>query len=194
MNKKELRIFIKNRLLDFSKNFINESIRINKDILQSPFYKNCDVILAYMALKDEPDLSLIISDALNHNKKVFLPKVCTRTEQMDFYEYTKESQLNTGAYGIFEPDKDNRLFNQDEFLEKQILMLVPGRAFTTKGNRLGRGKGFYDKYLSKLEKESKNLSIEIKKHLTIAGVCYRPQIVSEIETEPHDYKMDTLFF
>ena len=68
--------------------------------------------------------------------------------------------------------------------QKHILILVPGRAFTKDGRRLGRGKGFYDTYLSKIPS-----IFDIKK----SGVCFSQQLLPDIPTTPDDIMMDSIY-
>ena len=73
--------------------------------------------------------------------------------------------------------------------EKQkILMLVPGRAFTKDGRRLGRGKGFYDIYFSRLAEYS--FYKDIKK----SGVCLACQLLADLPVTPDDILMDDVFY
>ena len=62
-------------------------------------------------------------------------------------------------------------------------IVVPGVAFTVKGVRMGRGKGFYDRYLA----QSGFAALKI-------GVCYREQLVPDIPAEPHDVAMDAVIY
>lgn len=62
-------------------------------------------------------------------------------------------------------------------------VVVPGVAFTKDGARMGRGKGFYDKYLSK--NEFRALKI---------GVCFKEQVLDGLPVEPHDVKMDVVIY
>ena len=59
------------------------------------------------------------------------------------------------------------------------VMVVPGIAFTARGDRLGQGGGWYDRFLSQVRSEC----------VTI-GVCFEPQIVDDLPTEPHDVALD----
>ena len=81
-------------------------------------------------------------------------------------------ELKTGKFGIEEPTgpEINNLSNID-------LVIVPGMAFDMKGNRLGRGKGYYDKLLRKMRCYK-------------IGVCYNFQLLENIPVEEHDFPMD----
>lgn len=181
MTKTELRKKIKAELNANNENFNEWSSSICNKIIQSEVYKNADIVLAYMSLPDEVCLEAVLVHAKKENKKVYIPRIVPGTSQMDFYEYAGKEKTVSGSYGIDEPDQNNK-FDIKTYNEN-ILFLIPGRGFSKKGNRLGRGKGFYDLYLSELKKLN-------DKNLVMAGVCFSLQVVSEIPVEPHDIKMD----
>lgn len=183
MTKQELRKQIKTILQTHQPSFESESFRICKNIVLSDYYKNAQIILCYMALPDEVDLSQIILQSQNDKKKIFVPKVQTKTTNMDFFEITKNISLTKGSFGILEPDSSSTPFDFKDYQNGNILILVPGRAFSKNGERLGRGKGYYDTFLkNKL------------RNCISAGVCFPFQIVNEIPVEPHDFKMDFMFY
>lgn len=184
MDKKEIRKQIKQTLASTKSTFSQEASRICGQIISSAEYKKADTILAYMALSDEVDLSAVVSKALKDGKTVYLPHVYPETSKMDFYIFTNETPVVTGEFGIKEPvfSTSNAKFSE---INENTLMLIPGRAFTKNGDRLGRGKGFYDIYLEPL----KNNAL-LKK----AGVCFPCQILPELPADTTDVKMDLLFY
>lgn len=193
MTKTELRKKIKTVLELHKQEFESESERISNEILTSPFYKNAQIILAYMALKDETNIFKLIKHAQSDNKKVFIPKTEQNSLKMDFFELKENSTLLPGNFGILEhflknDNAQNFSDNLKNFTDKKILILVPGRAFSKKGYRLGRGKGYYDNFL-------KNIfdNFDDDFNCTVAGVCFPFQISEEIPTEQHDFKMDFVF-
>ncbi len=205
MSKQTIRNQIKNILSSIPcEQLKSESNIISRNIIQSKLYKTCTTLLAYMPLQDEVDITPVISDALNNKKDVFLPRITPGTNQMEFYRYTAASHLAQGSFGITEPEPDES-HNFLNYLKscgtnspittatittlptKHILMLVPGRAFTKDGRRLGRGKGFYDIYFSRLT--ALNFSEGIKK----SGVCFACQLLADIPTTPDDVIMDNVY-
>lgn len=186
MTKQELRIQIKKNLQTHQSSFKAESFRICKKIISSDLYKTAKIILSYMALPDEVNLSQILIQAQNDGKRIFVPKVHPDTAkmiQMDFFEITQNARLTSGNFGILEPDSSNPPFDFNNYQNERILIFVPGRAFSKNGERLGRGKGYYDNYL-------KN---KLPNCITV-GICFPFQIVNEIPVEPHDFKMDFMFY
>lgn len=103
--------------------------------------------------------------------RVVLPRV--EGQDMEFYDYDASSMVE-GSFGILEP-QSTEVCRAEEI----DLMVVPGVAFTASGDRLGRGKGFYDRYLSRRGFRA-----------YCVGVCYAHQLVEELPTEPHDKAVD----
>lgn len=192
MTKKELRGQIKKVLHENEALLPELSKKISQRVMESQAYKDASVVLAYMALPDEVDLSLVIDDALAAGKMVFIPRIIPGTNLMEFFQMTDGAKADVGSYGILEPQKDWPKFEFEQVgQDGQILVLTPGRAFTLEGERLGRGKGFYDTFLAKLKKMR---VVENKKPaVRLAGVCFSCQVVEELPVEFHDEKMDLLF-
>ncbi len=182
MTKVDLRKKIKSLLNDSKESFPVASEIICRSILNSELYKKSSIILSYMALTDEVNLDRLMEDAVKDGKKVYLPRIIPNSSEMDFYEKTDDSDLN--FYGIKEPSKNAAIFQVKN--DEDILVLVPGRAFSLKGARLGRGKGYYDTFLSRLKKYASG-------KLYLAGVCFSIQIFDQVPLEVHDEKMDFIF-
>ncbi len=210
MTKEEIRKEIKTRIAALSKTSLKaQSDILCKKILESPIYKSCTTLLAYMPLEDEADITPVIENALSKNKKIFLPRIFPGTSNMEFYRYNSSTNTEKGKFGIIEPVADETQ-SFTKFIERlsiqqyspaahssnfvdiephdqpmeHILVLVPGRAFTKDGKRLGRGKGFYDIYFSKIP-----LIFDIKK----SGVCLDCQLMANLPATPDDLMMDIIF-
>lgn len=191
MNKKELRLHIKNILNQNQTDLKKESERIAESIIHSDLFSSANLILAYMALPDEADLEKVIKSAITAGKTVALPRICSGTSRMNFYKITNlGSQSFTkseASFNISEPEEKKENLIMAENLPEKTLILVPGRAFSTDGTRLGRGKGFYDLWLGKIPEDKKN-------RVHLAGVCFPLQIAENIPTDEHDIKMNSLFY
>ncbi len=186
MTKQEIRQEIKSLCSQNADKLAEKSALICKNILSSKQFVEATEILVYMPLPDEVDLTEVIKTALQDGKKVALPKIISKEDGIIKFFYldpqkTLTQQTAEGTFGILEPD-ETLPANPDTTLK--TLILVPGRAFTKDGARLGRGKGYYDRYLAK--KRLPNVSI--------AGVCFGFQIVETLPTDANDICMDTLFF
>lgn len=184
ITKQELRQKIKIELSQNKQNFEKWSKSICQNIINSEFYQKAQIVYAYMALPDEVDLSVLIDDALCKNKTVFVPKVVPNSNKMIFFDYSK-CQFENGSFGILEPKTEN--IKEEKIAGDQTaIFLVPGRVFGEDGERIGRGKGFYDIYLSNFLKTQ-------KKSVLVAGVCFPIQIGKQVPTTEHDIKMDQIF-
>lgn len=186
-SKFETRKQIKETLKQNSQSFGKWSDIICKKILNSNEYQQADIILSYMALPDEPDLITVTNYGFLTGKKVFIPKVDINSQTMEFYKFSPK-QNQAGAYGIQEPTNSDSPLNNENLDKKNILILVPGRAFTTDGKRLGRGKGYYDKYLSLLIKKGDSTNCKI----TLIGICFNCQLLQDLPVEAFDIKMNRI--
>ena len=198
ITKEEIRKNIKS-LCEQNKGQLSEqSTRICQSILASPQYKNAEQIFAYMALADEVDLGEVIKAALRDGKKVALPKIMDFEKGFMQFFYldtvqTLNSQTQAGTLGISEPDpKLLQAADANTLKDSSILILVPGRAFTKEGDRLGRGKGFYDRFLSnRLLRCARN--DEALLNVTVAGVCFDFQIKKSLPVDDRDIKMSRIY-
>lgn len=192
MEKKELRRYIKqefsNRLENEKKSLLKENDALTRIIVDSEAYCLCDIILSYSALPDEVNLYDINAMALLAGKTVALPRISRNGKKMAFYYSKSKSQrVKRGYCGIFEPDWHWKKLSFRKLKNKRVLVLVPGRAFDKDGYRLGRGKGFYDKYLTKLKKAS-------CKSLDLCGVAFKFQVLDKIPVDDYDIKLDSVYF
>ena len=94
-------------------------------------------------------------------------------DDLELRVYTGPGDLATGAYGMEEPT--GALFTDYDAID---FIVVPGVAFDRNGNRLGRGKGYYDRLLPRIPSAYK------------AGICFPFQIVEEVPAETFDIHMD----
>lgn len=128
----------------------------------------------YASCQNEVDTMQLIKDCLSRKQKIALPRVCEDGIHMKFYYITSLNDLTAGYKGIPEPG----LYCEPAAENRQKIILVPGVAFDKKGNRIGYGKGFYDRYLKEHE--------FIKK----MGIAFEMQVLEEIPGEPDDVQMD----
>lgn len=148
---------------------VSSAQRIFEQLEARPEFINATHILIYHSLPDEVETREFITRWQN-DKELFLPVV--KGEQLVIKRYCKDN-LTAGMYGIMEP-------SGNEYPPELIdLVIVPGIAFDRKRNRLGRGKGYYDRLLN----GHKCLK---------AGIAYSCQIIPELPAEPHDIKMDII--
>ena len=117
-------------------------------------YVNAEDILIYSSCDNEVMTDKIIKNSLNENKNVFLPK-CIDSRIMEFYKITGLSDLNRGMYGIPEPVGGDKYVNNEG-----SLCIVPAICFDKRGFRLGYGKGYYDRFLSRFSGFTVGIAID----------------------------------
>ena len=139
-----------------------------------PLLAETQTIMAYYSLPDEVNTHALIDELVAEGKTVLLPKV-TGADTMELRRYTGRADLQEGAYHILEPVGEP--FTDLSAID---LILVPGLAFDAAGHRLGRGRGYYDRFL-----HSKNRPYCVK-----IGVCFDFQKVDEVPVDAHDIAMD----
>lgn len=139
-------------------------------------FRHASTVMLYMPLPTEVDVTAIALSCFQQGKTVCVPKVDWDRKDMCAVEVLRfdDSEMDIDEHGIRVP-RDIRL-TLPEMID---LVVVPGLAFDTKGNRLGRGGGFYDRYLGKLGK-----------HTTKIAVAFDEQIVESVPTERGDLKVD----
>lgn len=169
MDKSDIRRKIKNlrmMLSEMEKESAAEEVfgRLEK----TAAFMMADNILMYHSLPDELQTIRFLRK-WRDRKRFFLPRV--NGVNLDILPY-EETRLEFGSFHIEEPTGDDVVDVDD--IE---LMVVPAVAFDRKGNRLGRGKGFYDRLLSSTK-------------ATKIGVGYEFQLFDSIPSEPHDVAMD----
>lgn len=187
MTKAEIRKYIKSIIPTDS--FIIEELseKICRKLEKSDYFIKAPLILAYMPLNDEVDLSPLFIRTFELNKKLALPRIIPATNKMDFYMTDENLSVKKGSFEIMEPEANEKNLIRPNSLPDGTLILVPGRAFTKEGCRLGRGKGFYDIWLSKIPQDKKN-------RVHLAGVCFPQQIVESIPCDEHDIKMNSVVY
>jgi len=131
-------------------------------------FAQAHTVALYHALPDELPTATII-EKWSKTKRIVLP--CVEGETMVFR--TLCGHTRRGCFGIEEPLGEIVPPSQID------LMIVPGVAFDVSGHRLGRGKGFYDRFLA-----------ECDTHIYSVGVCFPFQLVENLPCEPHDQPVD----
>ena len=134
-------------------------------------YQNAKTIYGYLPYNQEVRTVPILEQALKDGKQVAVPKVYDDT--MRFILLEDLSRVAPSDMGIPEPVADEPVAD-----DPTALVLMPGLAFDEKGNRMGYGGGYYDKFLS-----------AEPAHPTVA-LCYDFQMVQSIPTEEYDVPVD----
>ena len=158
---KEKRDNIKNKVT--KDNLIYQKVINNKDILSSK------TLLIYISINSEVDTIKIINYFLN-TKNIAVPKVIDNN--MYFCYVTNLNDLTPGKYNIPEPTNENIVTDFDN-----AICIVPGICYDKKNYRVGYGKGYYDRFLS-------------KNKIKTIGLCYKECMIEKIDNDQYDYKID----
>ncbi|MBQ0073783.1 MAG: 5-formyltetrahydrofolate cyclo-ligase [Prevotella sp.] len=178
MNKQQLRKYIRSQKLLHSKEECKQmSEEICRHLTSNVMLQKARIVVSYWPLPDEVDVTSVNDYLVAIGKTVLLPKVISETE-MTLHRYEGMSSLQSGAYGILEPQG-----GEVELCEQEdIVAIVSGMAFDTSCHRLGRGKGYYDRFLS------------AHAYIYKIGVCYPFQNVDEVPADKHDVMMNEVLF
>lgn len=173
IDKKNLRNAIRqiNKQCLTSSYYAKASLAICHTLKTLPIWEQAEKIALYHALPDEPDLAPLLSEYAT-SKQLFLPKV-EDAEDIAFYPYFEEKSLSIGSYGIAEPSFQKELAVLPETLD---LIIIPGVAFTPNGVRMGRGKGYYDRFLPQTQ-------------ATLIGVTFRYRLLPHLPHDTWDFLM-----
>ena len=158
---------------------MDEKLRRSETIMHQveklPEFREAHVVLLYWSMADEVQTHDFVN-RWYHDKVLLLP--CVNGDDLLLRQYTGPECMVTGEqFGIGEPDASLPVFTDLNSVE---MIIVPGVAFDRTGNRMGRGRGFYDRLLKSTPQALK------------VGVAYDFQILDEIPVEPHDVKMNRI--
>ena len=189
--KNKLRLEILNRLNGIPKeDFYSNGLKAAKILHKSALWQNYNTIFIFLSMNNEIDTGPLIELSFKEGKKVFAPGItkvdkgkdgCRIGGKMVFYRLlSPNGPWYTGSLGIREPEKNIEADSQDF----PALILTPGFAFDRNGNRLGRGKGYYDRFFTDLD--AANIQY------TALGFSMNLQLLDFVFTDKNDKKMNGL--
>ena len=176
MDKKVLRKRLIEKRKSLDKNAKSHWDKIISDtICNSDYFKSAKQVLIFSSTDDEFDTKHIVKCCKAQAKDVFYPLCLDRDGNMEFFKVSHADDLVLGMYNIFEPKPTCEKYVQKE----NDLVIVPCLSADRQKNRIGYGKGYYDRFLSEFCG-------------TKVGVCYDFQVLDEIPASEHDVKMDII--
>lgn len=221
----EQKVFLRKRARSALKEFCADSELLKecshsafKAVIESAEYENAPVVLGYMAMKDELDLSPILEKAISDGKKLALPRMrrsagdkatgfsrnpdsdfrsdsasknavrCFLSDSeknvMDFFyvESLSDALDDKNCFSIKEPHENLEML-EPLSLPENALVFVPGLAFNLEGARLGRGKGYYDRFLANLP---------AGRNFTLCGCCFTICVTKDIPIDENDFFVNHL--
>jgi 5-formyltetrahydrofolate cyclo-ligase len=163
-----------------------ESAAVCRALLKMPIWKQAGVILAYAPMPGELDIKPMLAAALRADKRVYLPRVAGN--DISFLRSSgREDELEPHRFGMSEPALDAPEWTPSA--TAPALIVCPGLAFDRNGRRLGRGKGYYDRFLAGARSRVRRAGPRAAP-LHIVGVCFSAQLVDEVPTGPADQRVD----
>lgn len=147
---------------------------IQSSVLQLLEYRNAGAVALYSSVQNEVDTSVILSDALGSAKKVYFPKL-SLVAGSGFARITSSDELIQGPYNILEPVGMEILGRSES---DDLIVFLPGLLFDRRGNRLGRGGGWYDRALHDLGGRG-----------VFVGLAYDFQLMDTLPAESWDQRV-----
>jgi 5-formyltetrahydrofolate cyclo-ligase len=154
-----------------------KSRQIKNKLFRTRVFKKAKIVMFYMPFGGEVNTEDMIKAAQKLGKIVVVP-VCVRKKMMIPCVLKDKGSFLRGPYGIREP-----ALKEPVDLKNLDLVLVPGVAFDKKGRRLGRGKGYYDRFLPR-----------ISQHAVSIGLAYDFQVLPQIPTTKSDINVHKIIF
>lgn len=151
------------------------SKKITVALLSNDIFINADTVLLYYSSGSEVSTIKLFEECIKERKTVAFPRCIDKNGTMDFFIVKDENDLEKGMYNIVAPKEHCEKLIPG----KKALCIVPGISFDKKGYRLGYGKGYYDRYLSRFE-------------LTSIGLCYDGLLSEALPADVYDKKVDYL--
>lgn len=189
MSKHDLRLELRHRLSRLTPAECAErSAVIARHILGSAIYERAELVVSYLALPSEPDLSAVHHAALASGKGLAYPRMEWATHGMTAMRVSSASpRTEVRRHGVPEPVAGTPVVPGSN-----DLILVPGLGFTSAGGRLGKGAGFYDRFIAALRQKPGTAPRRSQSVPQCVGVGFAEQILAALPSDPHDEKMDAV--
>ena len=156
-----------------------EKLKRSEEILERlyrhPSFLKARTLLIYLALPAEVQTRALVDEARKKEKKVYVPRVDPEKKRIWMIEVTDPEKLGPGFRGILEPPFDQTRIGDPKDLD---LAIIPGLGFDRDGGRLGRGEGYFDRFLQEAQRAYK------------IGLAFECQIIEKIPRTSHDVVMD----
>jgi len=166
---------------------VQKSKLIADMLMNSVWWKESALVCVYYSMKSEVATPIIFEQARASGKIVAAPRI--QGDALIFHDCTApETRLSTHPMGMQEPVSSIPVIDFVQF-KGQALVLVPGLAFDNQLNRLGRGKGYYDKFISTLQNINKSSTIT---KITYIGIGFTEQLVNQVPVTELDKPLDAI--
>ena len=172
--KHKIRKEIRDKIKEYSPLEKSRKSAIIKDrLFKEEEFKKAKLVMVYVSLKDEVDTLTIIDETLKMGKRVCVPVISKEAKRLIAGEIKdRQEDLESQHFGIYQP-KNGHV--REVPLCDIDLVIVPGIAFDKHNVRLGRGHGYYDRFLSGLPSAAKTI-----------GLAFDFQLIEKLPQDPHD--------
>ncbi len=172
MDKTELRKILTNKKAN-----LTYSVDILKNIYALNEWNDAQKIATFMPMPHEAQIMPVALEVLLSSKRLFLPWITPKTNDINLTEVQDlKNDLVESHYGILEPKDELKKTTFDPVLD---IILIPALGFDLVGNRIGHGKGYYDRLLAKTEGLR-------------CGICFESHLVESVPVDEYDQKMDLI--
>ena len=175
--KKKMRQHVRETLLRIPPHLSRDKSRAASAALTAlPEFELARTVFLYLPMTEEVDTRLIAEAAWRDNKVVLVPRCHMSDRSMEACPiYSFNDHMIPSYYGIHEPCSEAYPAERIDFV------VVPGMAFDRSGGRLGRGAGFYDRFLVRLNDQA-----------TTCGLAFDEQVIESVPMFDHDERLDIL--
>jgi 5-formyltetrahydrofolate cyclo-ligase len=179
MTKAELRRALRALPAAPAEEVAGRSASLCAQVIRLPAWTSAQVVGLYAAHAHEPSLATLWAA---RGERIFcFPRVLgegAAYERLAFFRVADPTELELSRWGLLEPPADPVREISPAAID---LVVIPGMAFTIGGDRLGRGRGHYDRFLAHLSPRA-----------VTVGVCFAERLLSAIPTESHDFRLHTV--
>jgi len=151
-----------------------QSRLIQERVLHFDLYLMSRSVALYSPMGNEVATEEIRDHALREGKRLFYPRL-GEGDNLDLVHIESAEELRLGHHGFLEPTGERLMTRRDQ---EKLIVFVPGVVFDLDGNRLGRGKGWYDRVMDRLERG-----------VVLAALAYEFQVVERVPAERRDHKV-----
>ncbi|XP_056355741.1 5-formyltetrahydrofolate cyclo-ligase isoform X1 [Oenanthe melanoleuca] len=189
--KQQLRAELRQRLRALSAAEKQRQSRLlGRKVIDHPKYQESKRIAIFLSMPDEVQTEEIIKDIFKQGKECFIPRYKPQSNHMDMLKLSSAEDISSLAltsWNILQPSDDDTAREEALAGGGLDLIFMPGLGFDKKGNRLGRGKGYYDTYLERCMKHPRG------KPYTIA-LAFREQICESVPVTENDVPIDEILY
>ncbi|KAM7039555.1 5-formyltetrahydrofolate cyclo-ligase-like [Acridotheres tristis] len=167
-----------------------QSRLLGRKVIDHPKYQESKRIAIFLSMPDEVQTEEIIKDIFKQGKECFIPRYKPQSNHMDMLKLSSAEDISSLAltsWNILQPSDDDTAREEALAGGGLDLIFMPGLGFDKKGNRLGRGKGYYDTYLERCMKHPRG------KPYTIA-LAFREQICESVPVTENDVPVDEILY